>query len=193
MGDRPAGDKLRSSSMSGLPARRIVGWLAYASGAVAAVGVVFIVGMFSLFFAGMTAAGERLGFINDVAVLIQYLLALPIPLVLNQQLQDRSPVLSRVAMIIGVAGMIAIVLLQYLLVTGVLTFDQQIGPVSFAFLAVAVWLVTTGYLGRLTGQLPRSLLMGVLGASYVGYPVWAFWLGRRLLSDRGAEQAVASA
>jgi hypothetical protein len=179
--------------MYGVPARRIIGWLAYTSGVVAAIGVVFIVGMFILFSAGMTAAGERLGFINDVAVLIQYLLALPIPFALNQLLQARSPVLSRVAMMIGAAGMIAIIVLQGLLVTGVLTFDQQIGAVSVAFLAVAVWLVVTGYLGRFTGQLPHSLLMSVLGASYVGYPLWAFWLGRRLLSDRGAEQAVASA
>jgi hypothetical protein len=179
--------------MYDVPARRIIGWLAYISGAVAAVGVVFIVGMFISFSAGMAAAGERLGFINDVAVLVQYLLALPIPFALNQLLQARSPVLSRAAMVIGVAGMIAIVVLQGLLVTGVLTFDQQIGAVSVAFLAVAVWFVVTGYLGRFTGQLPRSLLMSILGASYVGYPVWALWLGRRLLVDRGAEQAVASA
>jgi hypothetical protein len=80
-------------------------------------------------------------------------------------------------MMIGIVGMIAIIVLQYLLIAGVLTFEQQVGAVSVALLAVAVWLVVTGYLGRFTGKLPGSLLMSIIGASYVGFPIWAFWLG----------------
>src|SRR3989440_3203527 len=165
------------------PARRVMGWLAVASGTVAAVGVLFIIGMFLMFSVNMTSTGEKLGAINDVVILIQYLLALPLTFAVHQLVQARSPVLSIVATLIGVAGMVAIVVLQYLLVTGALTFEQQVGPVSVALLAVAVWLVVSGYLGRSSGQLPRSLLMSILGASYIGYPIWAFWLGRRLLSD----------
>jgi hypothetical protein len=150
---------------------------------VAAVGVLFYIGMLIMFSVGMTGTGEKLGAINDVAVLIQYLLALPLAFALHRLVQARSPILSTAAMLAGVAGMVAIIVLQYLLVTGALTFEQQIGPVAVAFLAVAVWLVVTGYLGRSTGRLPRSLLMSILGASYIGYPIWAFWLGRRLLSD----------
>jgi len=65
-------------------------------------------------------------------------------------------------MMIGIVGMIAIIVLQYLLIAGVLTFEQQDGAVSVALLAVAVWLVVTGYLGRFTGKLPGSLLMSVV-------------------------------
>jgi hypothetical protein len=191
MAGRPAGRQVAPDLC--LPMRRIVGWLAYSSGIVAAVGVVFIVGMYVLFFAGMMTTGERFGSINDAAILIQYLLALPIPVALHKLVQARSPVLSRVAMMIGIVGMIAIIVLQYLLIAGVLTFEQQVGAVSVALLAVAVWLVVTGWLGRSTGMLPGSLRMSIIGASYVGFPIWAFWLGRRLLSDLGTDQAPASA
>ena len=38
-----------------------------------------------------------------------------------------------------------------------------------------------GYLGRVGGVLPNGFRTGVLGATYVGYPIRAFWMERRLL------------
>ena len=76
--------------------------------------------------------------------------------------------------------MVAVVLLQFLLVARVLTFAQQVVPVSIAVLVVGVWLVATGYLGRATGLLPRALLMSLPAVPYFGYPIWALWLGRTL-------------
>jgi hypothetical protein len=52
-----------------------------------------------------------------------------------------------------------------------------------ALLVVGVWLVITGYLRRASG-IPHSMLISVLAALHVGYPIWAFWLGRSLLSDK---------
>jgi hypothetical protein len=46
---------------------------------------------------------------------------------------------------------------------------------------VGSWLVITGWVARSTGRLPNSLLMSILAVPYVGYPVWAFWLGQQLL------------
>jgi hypothetical protein len=43
--------------------------------------------------------------------------------------------------------------------------------------------VLTGYLGSSSGTLPHGLRMGLLAVTYVGYPIWAFWLGRRLLQQ----------
>jgi hypothetical protein len=165
------------------PARlnQIAGWAAYASGAVSAVGVVFLIAMF--------AVGGPFGHLNDICVLIQYLLALPIPVALHQILRFRAPVLSRLTMVIGIVGMLAVIFLQYLLVAGVLSFAEQGGPVTFAMLVVVgAWLVITGYLGRSTGKLPHSLLMSIIAVPYFGYPAWAFWLGRHLLSGRLAEK-----
>lgn len=76
-------------------------------------------------------------------------------------------------MLIGIAGILAIAVLQWLLVSGVLTFEEQVGFVMIALLVVGIWLVITGYLGRSTGNIRRSLLMSVLAAFYLGYPIWA--------------------
>jgi hypothetical protein len=41
----------------------------------------------------------------------------------------------------------------------------------------------TGYLGRTMQVLPHSMLMSILGWTYFGYPIWAFWLGGRLRAE----------
>ena len=161
---------------------RVVGWLAYAGGVVSVFGVVF--------FVGMLAVKGPFGRLNDICVMIQYLLALPIPLALLRLLQTRAPVLSKLAMLIGIVGMMAVVVLQFLLVAGVLSFSEQVGPVTFAMvIMVGAWLVITGYLGRSIGKLPHSLLVSIVAVPYFGYPVWAFWLGCHLLSGRLIEQS----
>jgi hypothetical protein len=148
-------------------------WAALASGTVAAVGLV-------LWFARFAFPGGRVGWLNDVLVMIQYALAPPIAAALHTLFRPLRPRLSLFALVIGIAGMLAVVVLQFLLVAGVLSFAQQVVPVSIAILVVGVWLVLTGYAGRATGLLPRGLLMGALAVPYFGYPIWALWLGRTL-------------
>ncbi len=137
------------------------------------------------------------GWLNDVFVLIQYALALPIAVVLHRLLRRHNPSLSLAAMVVGIGGMLAIVVLQFLLVVDALTFAQQVVPVTIAILVVGLWLVITGYLARSTGRLPHSLRMSLVAVPYFGYPIWAFWLGRHLLQlvkepvsgpDGGAER-----
>lgn len=159
----------------------LAGWCAIASGIVSVTGIVFLAVMYIGFFTD-NLAFQRFGTLNDICIIIQYLLALPITLVLHQRLKAQAPILSRAAMWIGIAGMIAVAVLQWLLVSGVLTFEEQVGLVIVALLIVGVWLLITGYLGRSTGKLPSSLLLSVLALFYLGYPVWAFWVGRNLLS-----------
>jgi hypothetical protein len=159
---------------------RVAGWLAYASGVASVFGVVF--------FVAMLAVKGPFGRLNDICVMIQYLLALPIPLVLHRFYRANARVYSKLAMLIGTVGMMAVVVLQFLLVAGVLSFSEQVGPVSFAMIVVVgAWLVITGYLGR--SKLRHSLLVSILAVPYFGYPVWAIWLGRQLWSGRLIEQS----
>lgn len=65
---------------------------------------------------------------------------------------------------------------------GAMTFEEQIGPVSIALLAVGAWMVGIGYVARSAGVLPNGVRNGVLGALYVGYPIWAIDVGRSLLA-----------
>lgn len=166
---------------------RLGGWTAYASGTIAAIGLAFLVAMF-VSFAVASSAARAFGWLNDVLGMVQYLVAVPIAVVLHRLLGARNPALSRVAMAVGISGMLATAALQFLLVIGVLTFSQEVLPVSVALLVVGVWLVITGYLGRSTGTLPLGVRMSLFAALYVGYPIWAFWLGRRLLAQNHPER-----
>ena len=152
---------------------RLGAWSARVSGTVAAIGLV-------LWFARFAFPGGPVGWLNDVLVMLQYTLALPIALALHTLIRPHHPRLSLAALVVGIAGLLAVVVLQFLLIIRALTFSQQVVPVTIAILVVGVWLVITGHLGRSTGLLPHGLRMSLLAVPYFGYPIWALWLARTL-------------
>lgn len=153
---------------------RFAGWCAYASGIVSIFGIVFLVAFFTL--------GGLFGPLNDIAVIVQYILMLPIALTLRQLLRPYGPGLSLIGMLLGIVGMLAVIILQILLVAGALPFNQQIVMVIPAFLLVLVWFIINAILGRSSDLLPNSMLFNVLAGLYIGYPFWGYSVGRRLLS-----------
>ena len=159
---------------------RIAARTTVVSGVVAAVGIGFLTAMFRTFAVGATAPALVLGRINDVCVLISYLLCAPSVVALARLVRPRVPGLNTFAVILGLGSIAAIVVLQSLLIAGVLTFEEEVGPVSMALLGLGVWFVLSGYLESSSGVLPRGTRMGLLAATYVGYPFWAIWLGQRL-------------
>lgn len=168
---------------------RLVAWISYASGATAAVGVAFLVAMFVSFAVDVPAQALTAGRINDVLVMVSYLLAVPSVIATRTLLRPHAPALVGLATVIGIGALAAIVVLQWLLITNVLSFEVQVGLVSIALFVIGVWFVVTGYVGGRSGLLPRGGRMGVLAATYIGYPIWAFWFGRHLLrsSRRGLD------
>jgi hypothetical protein len=161
---------------------RAAGGFATVSSIISAFGTVFLITMFILF--GTPHKEKRLAFglYNDICVAVQYLLTIPIALALYRILSPYNPSLIRIATLIGIVSMLIVIALQLALIFGVLTFQQQGIWVSLAMLAgVGSWLVMTGLIARSTGRLPHSVLMSAIAVPYIGYPVWAFWLGRRLL------------
>ncbi len=173
---------MRTIAAEETPSRTLVvlaGWCAYASGIVSIFGIVFLLAFYAAFLT--EGDGMGLGTMNDLAVIVHYALALPIVLVIRRILTPHRPGLIQVATVFGLAGMVAVIILQALLVTGVLAFEQQIGLVIVAFLVVLSWFVVTGHVGRSTDQTPNGMPLHVLAGLYFAYPVWAFMLGRRLL------------
>ena len=164
---------------------RVAGWSAIVSGVVAAIGIAFLVAMFASFAAGATTSGQTYGRINDVLVLVSYLLAAPSVVAVHVLLRPWAPLLNGLLAVVGLGAIGAIVVLQYLLISEALTFEEQVGPVSLAIFVLGAWFVTTGYLGRSSDVLPRGLRMGLVAATYVGYPIWAIWMGRRLAAVPG--------
>jgi hypothetical protein len=162
---------------------RAAGTIAIVSGVVAAVGVVFLIGMFILFTTPFRALALRFGIINDICIMIQYLLAIPVALALYRILRPYHPTLITLATFIGITAMLVVIALQLALIRGVLAFEEQVVWVSLAMIGgVGAWLVITGLVARSTGRLPNSVLVSLAAVPYLGYPLWAFWIGRRLLS-----------
>jgi hypothetical protein len=166
-----------------LPEMHIVGGIAILSGIISAIGVVFLIAMFVFFKTPRQELALTFGMLNDICVALQYLLTIPIALALYQILLSSNPNLIRAATIVGIGSMLLTLGLQLLLIFKVLTFEQQVLWVSLAMiLGVGSWLVVTGLVARSTGRLPNSLLMSSVAVPYIGYPVWAFWIGLQLLS-----------
>jgi hypothetical protein len=163
-------------------ARGLGGPLLIVSGVVAAFGVVFLALMFAAFATGARDAGLAFGQTNDVLVLVGYLLAMPAVPAVGAMVRPGLGGGRDGLVLIGLTGLAAVVALQLLLVAGTLTFEEQVGPVSIAMLVLGLWFVAVGWLGSARGVLPRGRRMGVLAALYVGYPIWAIWLGRRLVT-----------
>ncbi len=129
------------------------GALAMLASAVAgAVGVVCIVLMYAAFAVGAQPPGLMFGWANDIAVLLQYLLAVPGVLAIGAALRVGSPRLALAGTVLALAGIAVIVVSQTLLVAGVLTFEQEIGPASLGFLIVGAWMVVAAIVGRRAGR-----------------------------------------
>lgn len=152
---------------------KLAGWCAYISGVVSVIGIVFL----GLMFAGL----ERFGPMNDVTIIIQYIVMLPIVIAVWMILRPQGNPLNTPMLVLGLAAMAAVIVLQVLLVTGVLPFERQVYMVTAAFLVGIGWYVATGQMARPLGLLPRSVPLQVLAGLYVGYPVWAFKVGALFL------------
>jgi hypothetical protein len=169
------------------PGMRLAGLASLASAAFAAVALILLFSMFAAFGVGATSMGRTFGGINDALILVAYGLAVPGVLATAAILRPTRPILVVLAAFIALIAIGAILVLQWLLVSGAMTFEDQIGPVSVAFLALGGWFVLSGYLGA--GRLPYGVGLGALAALYVGYPVLAYRLGRSLVARTGDGQS----
>jgi hypothetical protein len=154
-----------------------------ASGVIGAIGLGFLVAMFAAFAAGARSTGMALGWINDVTGVVTLPLALPGVLALHAHTRPSAGRAGDVLLVLGIGSGGAIVALQLLLVTGVLTFEEQIGPVMIAYLGLGTWFVVGGRIAERAGIVRAGTLNGVLAATYAGYPVWAFRLARALEAE----------
>ena len=165
----------RSQDKPNNQARQLAGWCAYLSGAISVFGILFL----ALFFGG---AGGIFGPLNDLAVVLHYVLLVPLALIAQRLAVPNDQPLKRWMIAYGMAGKLAIILLQILLLTGLMPFSQQIGLVSTAFLAVTVWFVAAPALMTREAFFPKNIVLNLLAGLYIGYPIWAFKVGRSLLA-----------
>lgn len=129
--------------------------LAVLSGVVGGLAGLFLIGFFTLEPYGVRLAGVSLGTINDVLGAIQFAALAPVAWGLGRRLPATRIV--RVATGTALIAMLGYVVLSVLLVAGVLTFAEQIGPVIATIVAVYAWLLTVNLVGHRTRTLPRGV------------------------------------
>lgn len=167
---------------------RLAGLASLVSATVAALAVALLIAMFVAFGSGATSAGQTLGAINDRLTLVAYALAAPGVVATMAILRSRRPGLTMACGLLALGAIGAITVLQWQLVVGGLTFEQQIGPVSVAFVLLGGWFVLSGYLGA--GLLPYGVGTGLLAALYIGYPILALRLGKVLWGSGPVDRAL---
>jgi hypothetical protein len=172
---------------------RLAAGLLRLSGVVGAVGAVFLVLMYAAFAAGARTAGLTLGWINDVSAIVTLPLALPGVLALHARLRPTAGPSSDALLLLGIGAGGSIVVLQVLLVSGVVTFEQQIVPVSIAFIVIGLWFILYGRATDRAGLTRRGTRLGVAGATYFGYPLWAFGLAREVETASAASSTPTAA
>jgi len=96
-----------------------------------------------------------LGYLNDILGAIQFAALTPVVWALGRRLPATRTV--RVATVLAVVAAAAFVVLSVLLITGALTFSQQIGPVMVTILAMYGWLLVVNLVGHRTRTLPRAV------------------------------------
>src|SRR5574337_291231 len=99
--------------------------------------IISIVGMISLSLFFAIEVSQPGGFhiwgpLSDISLLLQMLLLAVVALALYPLLKPVAPRLMQASTIIGIAGMLAAVLLQFLLIVRVMPFEQEVGPLLVA-------------------------------------------------------------
>jgi hypothetical protein len=172
---------MRTTAIAFRPSLRLAAWAAFAAAATAAAGVVFLIAMFASLGTGARTTGLTFGRINDLLILVSYPMAIPAVLAAHRLLRPHAPIQTSVATTISIVSIGAIAFLQALLVLEVLTFEQQVIPVTIAIACFGVGQLLAAGVGRSTGLLPGGVRWAALAALYFGFPLWAAWMGRQLI------------
>jgi uncharacterized membrane protein len=171
--------------------RRVAGLSLLVSAPVNAVGVTALIAMFVAFGTGQQAVGMSLGRTNDILGLIGTVLMMPAVVELHALTGPDRRVLRGSLAVVGIGAMVAIVWLQFLLITERMAFETQIRLVSVAYLAIATWFIGSGWIASRVGVMPHGTRLGVVASLYVGQPWWAYRWGRLLLASAAAGLAAA--
>jgi len=170
---------------------RMAGWAAIL-GAVASILMTIAGNLWLALMLSRKMDALAFGGVTDALSVLTLALMLPVALALHLLLRSHAPVLSRVATAIGVLGILVFGSIQALIVAGVLTYPQVSVPQIAASAVVGIWLLLANYAALRDKVFPRGLAWAgliagggfvVLVLGFLLYPVWAIWLGRRLLAQ----------
>jgi hypothetical protein len=187
-----------------------IGWTAVAAGAVALIGLAFII----LF----TTIGQPFGTLNDLCIGLAAIFSGILAWLLYPAHHASSPHLSLLALILALAGALVVVAGSALVISGVTGWFLAGLYMTAGNALIGLWLLALSYSARLSHPWPDGLVVfglvvgailavglaavpGIVrgidaqdsapwfvNAGFVGglgwmilYPIWCIWLGRTLL------------
>jgi hypothetical protein len=145
------------------------------------VGVIALAAMYAGFAMGERQTALTLGRTNDILGIVGALLLAPAVVEIGALVGPGNRPIRVALAVVGLGAIASIVVLQYLLVTERLAFEEQIGPVMVAFVGLAAWFIASGWFAAHAGLMRHGTRLGVVACTYVGQPWWALRWGLRLL------------
>ena len=114
---------------------------------------------------------------------------IPLPFALYLIYRAYAPRLSLLSMLLGAIVLIGFTIMHILFVFEVMWYIDSLAYYAYGSIVFSLWLIITAYLAYKSHKPARGTLLNLLGASLVGFPVWAIWLGYVLASGRLTDQA----
>ncbi|MFP3853941.1 MAG: hypothetical protein ACLFWD_06575 [Anaerolineales bacterium] len=130
----------------------------------------------TIFYSGVWIFGP----LNDIAFTTQLVFTLPVVIFLSSRVRHNKGVSARFALPLGLLGLLAAISLQLLLIFGVLSFFEMIGPLMGSMVIIVLWFALIERAGRHDLIIPRGRALAILAGLSFGYPIWAFKLIRKV-------------
>lgn len=125
---------------------------------------------------------------NEVLDILTSAFLLPVVIALYRVYRKTSPILSHLSTILLTLITVAGIILHMLVIFGIFSFPEVAYIFFSGLLILSLWLFMVAYLAYRSRKPKHGLLMGILGATIIGYPVWAIWIGRQLISGKLTEE-----
>lgn len=111
---------------------------------------------------------------------------LPLPFAFYRIYRMHAPRLSYLSTLVGSITFVAVTIVHVLFVFEVLWFSDPISKYLYAGIGVGyvVWLIMIATLAHRSRKPAYGPLINIIGATIVGFPIWAFWTGYLLAAGK---------
>lgn len=180
-----------------MPTPRIVsygGWAALAAGILELLGLLFLILFFALELPQGDSSSLRFGYLSDVTPIIVAPLNLIVALLIFLLLRKAAPVLSALALLPGVAGILITAGTNIMFLSERITLEQQVQWFYISLGFLGPWHILVNSAARKAGSLPRRLTtFGIwVGVGQMVLSLGALLLGRLDLPAAGLEDIARS-
>jgi hypothetical protein len=117
---------------------------------------------------------------------------IPVPFAFHLIYRAYAPRLSLLSMLLGAIALIGVTIMHILFVFEVMWFIDSLAYYAYASFGLCLWLLITAYLAYKSHKPYGGVLLHLLGASIVAFPLWMVWTGYVLASGKLTNQAQAS-